>query len=579
MDIRAEIQNLIARQLQQEFGLTKLVVDIYIERPADELHGDWASNVAMTLAKDLHQAPIQIADKLARSINAAQPDFVTKVEVAGPGFLNFYVNPNAVKQTVAEVLSLADNYGKSTIGAGKQVAVEFGQPNTHKAFHVGHLKSAISGLAVVRLFENLGYEVIKMNYFGDIGMQVAKSTWAFMQHEIPADFVKWGEHQKMKYIDQCYAEGSKSFEQDPQAEAAIRELNREIYSHQDTPATRVYKQLREYSLQHQESVWHSLGVFFDRQYPESEIADEAIKIVEQHKGDVFELSEGAVIYRGEKEGLTNWVFLTSEDNPTYSAKDLALAAKKFSEYPKLEKAYVTTSVEQKDYFKVVIRVLEIVNPITKGRYFHIPFGWLLRSGKKFSSRMGESIKGMDILNEAMEQSRQKISQLKDYPTDQKDAIVAAVANAGLKFLILSHEFHKDISYDPESFISFDGFSGPYILYTYARAKSILRKSEAALDNTVKNIDQVWSEPAEMAVIKLLAKYPEVAERAGVEIAPHLVANYLYELAQAYNQFYANLQVLSANEPDRMARLQLTQAVAQVLNSGLGLLGIGTVEQM
>lgn len=576
--MKEQIQNLLKKIVLDLYGIE---TDPKLEVPKDTTHGDLSSNIAMILSKQVGKNPRDLAQEIVTKIQEAKSSIVEGVELAGPGFINITLTNDSLSSILVEVLKKGSTYGKSSVGEGKQVMIEFGQPNTHKAFHVGHLKSAISGLSMVKLHENLGYEVIKANFYGDIGMQVAKPTWGFMHTETPEDFDTWDVHAQMKFIDECYAFGSTQFKENPEVEKEIRAINSSIYAEEDTETTRVYKRLREISLKHQADVWKNLGVVYDREYPESEIYKDAIKIVDQFKETIFEESEGAIIYDGKKVGLTTWVFLTSEKNPTYSAKDLGLAYKKFTEYPNLEKGIVTTSSEIADYFKVVIHILGIINPKTKGRYFHIPFGYMLRGGKKFSSRMGGSIKGMDILDEVRKVSYEKISALKEYPEEEKTAIVQAVANAGLKFLILSHEFHKDFSYDPEQFLSFEGFSGPYILYTYARSKSILRKENVDGTMRIENFDaSILTSEYEIAVIKLLAEYPDVAFSAGQNVTPHIVCTYIYKLAQTYNQFYTNCPVIKADsESLKYARLALTQATAQVLKNGLNLLGIDTVEKM
>lgn len=576
--MKEEIQNLIKNIV---FDLYAIETDTKLEVPKDTTHGDLSSNIAMVLSKQVGKNPREVALEIVAKIKEQGSSVIEGVELAGPGFINIKLTNDSLSSILLEVLKKGSIYGKSSVGEGKQVMIEFGQPNTHKAFHVGHLKSAISGLSMVKLHENLGFEVIKANFYGDIGMQVAKPTWGFMHKETPEGFDSWNVHEQMKFIDECYAFGSTQFKENPEVEKEIRAINLSIYAGEDTKATKVYKKLREISLKHQSDVWKNLGIVYDREYPESEIYKDAIKIVDQFKESVFEESEGAIIYDGKKVGLTTWVFLTSEGNPTYSAKDLGLAYKKFTEYPNLEKGIVTTSSEIADYFKVVIHILGIINPKTKGRYFHIPFGWMLRGGRKFSSRMGGSIKGMDILDEVKKVSYDKISELKDYPEEEKLEIVQAVANAGLKFLILSHEFHKDFSYDPEQFLSFEGFSGPYILYTYARSKSILRKENVEDQIDADNLDlSLLTSEYETAVLKLIAEYPDVALSAGQNVTPHVVCTYLYKLAQTYNQFYTNCPVIKADsESLKNSRLALTQATAQVLKNGLNLLGIETVEKM
>ncbi len=336
--------------------------------------------------------------------------------------------------------------------------------------------------------------------------------------------------------------------------------------------------LRDWSLEHLSDIFKKLGVEYDRQYPESEVYERAIAIVKENEGKIFEKSEGAIIYRGEKEGLNNWVFLTKEGNPTYSAKDLALAEKKFSEY-ELDFSVTTTSIEQADYFKAIIRCLEKIDPSLKGRYKHIPFGWLLRGNKKTSSRMGQTVKGFDIIKETERIALEKIALESNYDEKTQKEITQKTAMAGLKFLILSHEFQGNINYDPNEFIKLKGFSGPFILYSFVRAQAILRKvgddiEEASFDN----INLTLKEERDLA--GKLIFFPEIVLRAGQEISPHLICNYLYETAQKFNAFYEKCPIQKAKtKEEKISRLALTLAVGNILKNGLYLLGIETTERM
>lgn len=576
MDIVSQLQKLTSEALKTAFDLDTKPNEIHIERPADDKHGDFSTNVAMTLAKELKQSPRDIAGKLIDDLNGKKNLQIRKVELAGPGFINFYLNESYFFENLKYILKQDDKYGQSNLGVGKKVMIEFGQPNTHKAFHVGHLKSAISGLSMVKLHENLGYEVIKANYFGDIGMQVAKTTWAYMEKDEPEGIEGMDVHERMRYIDDCYVHGAAKFKEDEKAESEIREINKDIYAEKDNEAIAIYKKLRKWSLEHQAEVWKILGVSYDREYPESEVYKEGLKIVNEYKGKIFTESKGAWIYNGEKEGLTTWVFLTKEGNPTYSAKDVALGKLKFGEFSDLHKSFITTSVEQVDYFNSVIAVLNKIVPETIGKYFHIPFGWMLFNKRKASSRSGELPKGMDIIEEVQNVAKSKISRDKKYSKPEESEIIRKVGLGGLKFFILSHEFHKDINYDPDEFMSIEGYSVPYILYTNARAKSILRKA-----GDLSDVDELeLPSEIEANLMRKLEQYPEVAKNAGTKIMPHLVCSYLYEVAQMFNRFYTEVPVLAEEKAHlRESRLALVKATSTVLKNGLNLLGIEIVERM
>lgn len=567
----SEIQQSILDAIKSAFPELDLP-EISLEHPANPAHGEWSANVALVLAKQVGSNPRDVAAKIVEKLNT--PKFLEKVEIAGPGFINFHPSPEYYLEALLG--AIRSDFGRLSIGEGKQVMVEFGQPNTHKAFHVGHLKSAISGLAMANMLDNAGYKIIKANYYGDVGMHVAKATWGVKQKGIPEGFAEWDSHRRMKYIDECYGFGSREFKDNPASEKEIRAINKEIYQEVGNDDVVLYRKLRDWSLEHLNEVFATLGIVYDRQYPESEIYKDAIKIVNDYKGKIFSESEGAIIFDGKESGLTSWVFLTSEGNPTYSAKDLALAAKKFAEYPDLYLGIVTTSVEQKDYFRAVIHCLELIQPEIKGRYRHIPFGWMLRDNRKTSSRMGDSIKGVDIINEAREVAKSKISGLKKYSDEQVAQISDQVALAGLKFLVLSHEFHKDFNYDPETFLSFEGFSGPYVLYAYARARSILRQ----VAELPTSLGEVELSEIELALLRKLIRLPEIMAKAANDIAPHLVCNFVFEVAQSFNQFYSEKPVLTeTDEGLKSARILLTQSVSVVLKNALASIGIQVIEQM
>ncbi|MCK4386865.1 MAG: arginine--tRNA ligase [Candidatus Pacebacteria bacterium] len=568
------LRGLVAEAIKK-LGIAS-ALDFMLEHPAEETRGDYAANVAMVLARQLKKNPLEIANAIADKVSS--PTLIEKIEVRAPGFINFHLKQAYYKKELAEILAQKEKYGSFELNEPKKIMVEFGQPNTHKAFHIGHLRSALSGLALAKLFKNSGYAVIKTNYYGDIGMQTSKTTWGMAQKALPEDFDNWDKHKRMKYIDDAYVLASEKFA-DKKIEIEIRKINRDIYNQKDTAATRLHQKIKKWSLEHLSAVFADLGIVYDKQYPESEVSEKAIKIVEENIGGIFEKSEGAIIYNGEKDGLATWVFRTSEGNPTYSAKDLALAFQKFEDYD-LDLNITLTSVEQTDYFKAVIKILETLDGKFKGKYLHIPFGWVLRAGKKTASRMGGSVKGTDILQEAYKIAKTKIKELKDYNKDEKGEISKKVALAGLKFLILSHEFHKNINYNPQKFINFEGFSGPFILYSYVRARSILQKSHTKnLEAKLPSLSSGLKSEYELKLLKWLARYPQIARRACVEVSPHLVCNYLYELSQRFNQFYATCPVLTASETDKNARLALTAGAAQVLKNALGLLGIETVEKM
>lgn len=564
------VSNAVIVAVEKALGRALLDAEKQLGNPPKPEMGD-KSFGCFIIGKNDKKSPAIVAQELAGKIPS---DTIIEKAVAAGSFVNFYILPEVFQSELKTINSEKSDYGKGVPEKKETIMVEFGQPNTHKAFHVGHLKSAISGLGIVRLLENAGHEVIKANYYGDVGMHVAKCTWGVKQKGIPNDFETWDKHRRMKYLDEGYVTGASAFDTDEKAAAEMKQINNDIYTGKKTEDVVLYNKIKDWSLAHLNNVFEELGIVYDKQYPESTVYEDAISIVKKHKGKLFTESKGALIYDGEKEGLTTWVFLTGEGNPTYSAKDLALGVHKFADF-KLDKNITLTSVEQIDYFKVVIKCLETVAPETKAKYSHLPFGWLLRNNKKTSSRKGDTIKGIDIINEAREIAKQKIGEIKEYSEADKERIAGYVSKAGLKFMILSHEFHKNINYDPKKFISFEGFSGPYILYAYVRTKSLLRKVKKSLFGK----SAALYENSEIKLAKKLAEYPVITKRAAVELAPHLICTYLHEAASQFNTFYTKCPIKGATKEVKNARIDLTIATSYVLKNGLLLLGIETLEEM
>lgn len=562
------IKRKIDRFFKKEFNLS---VSSEVTFSQKKQFGDFTTNIALIVSKDLSLSPMEIAEKIKSETEKFE--FLQKVEAILPGFVNFFVKKEYFEKWI---LTIDAEYGKHDIGKNNMVLFEFGQPNTHKEFHVGHLRSAITGLSLSNILKNSGFDVKNVNYFGDVGMHTAKATWGFLQNEGNVDFDKMQLNEQMKFIDSCYVFGSKQFSENLKCQEEIKKINLKIYKEENSIEYKTYSKLREVSIKYQDQLFKSLGVFYDKQYPESLVWKQGLSIVSKNIENVFEQSGGAVIYRGEKEGLTNWVFITKEGNPTYSAKDLGLAFQKFQDFPEAQKSYITTSIEQKDYFKAVIKVFEKIYPEHIGKITHIPFGWVLFGGKKSSSRTGGLPKALEIFEEIQNIVDQKISISKQYSDKERAKINFTVGLAGLKFLILSHQINKNIDYNPESFLSMSGFSGPFVLYSYVRAKSILKEKKSKFNHS----KITFGEEKEISLSKLLYVFEEITKKAYLELSPHIICEYLFTLAQSFNSFYDSVPVLKAETKEKKtSRFYLTEKVSEILKKGLDLLGIEVLEKM
>lgn len=603
---------------------------------------DLSTNISFIIAPLLKKSSQDIASELSLIL---QDKIQFAQVVATNGYINFKLNDLGLTQILngqIDALKKVNGF-KNQNG---EIMVEFGQPNTHKAFHIGHLKSAITGLSLSNLIENLGYKVIRTNYFGDVGLQVAKCIFGaniflanidylkaidstgqisslklldegkldeeietenfdYYEVKIPEvsalseedvslkDISSYQEvvvlieqmdlKAKSKLVDKFYTFGAKAYKENQSLVSFIKSINKLVYDKTSDKVNFLYETTRKWSVEHQMDAFESLGIHYDRQYPESEVWKIGEKAVKDSVGKVFVIDEengGSVILNkellseSEKKQVKTFVYITRDGLPTYSAKDVGLVKLKLQEYPDLEKIIITTSIEQADYFKNLFKSLELLglNPDQK-LLQHIPFGWLLRNNKKQSSRMGDSIKGLDVLAEVIENVKSKMK-------FEDNDIATKIALASLKFLILSHEIHTDINYDPEEFTSLTGFSGVYVMYAYVRSLSILNSiTDTKLVTQSPNTSQYSFSASESELVVKLSEFENVARVAGEKLQPHLVCHYLYDLATLFNKFYSENQVLVDDIDIKNVRLQIVSLTNQVLEKGMWLLGIEVVKRM
>lgn len=578
------IQTLLAKQTD------KLKKQILVSRIVDKKFGDFTSPIAMQMAKEQGKNPLEIAIEIVEKLS--KDSTFSKVDAVKPGYINFFLASDHLKNSL---LVIDEKFGTFDEGAGQQIMVEYGQPNTHKSITVGHVKSAITGLSVARLFEALGYDVIHANYFGDLGPYVAKTLYVLMQKNgitNNKELTDLGVDKCMKYLTEIqerlgfkgvkdeigllYRTGNKMSESNKEDEVAIKAVNSLLFNKTDENLNRLYKESRDVCIEYQTDFFKILGVKYDRQYPESEVFEIGKQVVKENIGNLFIEDKGAIIFPGEKYNMGRWVFLTSEGNPTYHGKDLGLVNLKFKEYPNLKFCLIMTSVEQNEYFKALMKVVSILYPHLDGKYLHEGFGWLLFNNKKTSSR-GGSFTFDDMYEQAVESAKAKIAVLKEYTDTEKEKIAHTIAMSGIKFNILSHEFHKDINYDPKNFTSLSGYSAPYIIYSFTRAMSVLEKGGGAKEF---KLEKAYNEKEETDLIRKLLEYPKVVKTSAKDRKTHILCEYLYELANTFNSFYTTQSILNTEDEDiKNSRLLLAKKTAMIIKKGLYLLGIDTIDKM
>lgn len=558
-----KLRETIAAVCQQTFNVT---VEPELSRP-DEQFGDYASNVALKLAKDLGKNPREVAQALVEAITANNTEQLKDVSIAGPGFINFTLSDTAIAD---EALNIQPYQHEQ----GKQVLVEFGDPNPLKVFHLGHLYTTIVGDTIARLFETAGAKVERLSYHGDVGMHVAKAIWAIGTHiDWDVSRLKELEDEQVKINDQLltlktvigflYAQGAEAYDNNPEAAQEIREVNKSVYAKDREDVNAIYEWGVKRSFVYFDLIFEELNVAFQKRYLESESAPIGVNLVKENIGSVFEDSNGATIYRGEQDGLHTRVFINSEDLPTYDAKDLGLTVLKDQDYPNADKSIIITANEQTEYFKVMLAALRHIQPELAAKTEHIAHGFLSLTTGKMSSRTGNVFGAQSLMDatRAMVQSSFPDSDV------QNDVYLAA-----LKYTFLKNRIGGDIVFDVQESVSLDGNSGPYIQYAYARARSILRKTDKQPVDNLEELDE-----SERSLIRKMGEYEAVLEKATTERMPHHICTYLYELAQSFNSFYEKSRVI--DDPREAVRLRIIDGYAAILRSGLGVLGIPAPEKM
>ncbi len=568
-----------------ELGVSE--VDFVVERPGDLQNGDYATNAALVASKKVGKNPKEFAGELKKKLfeengleaysdegaEAARGPFrkkvfsqaIDRVEIAGPGFINFYLSKEAVTKEVATAAT-SDSWATNDLYAGKTVMVEYTQPNPFKEFHIGHLMSNTLGESICRLLEQAGAKVIRVNYQGDVGPHVAKAMHVLLER---------GQLQPtIEEISNAYVEGSRRYEEDPKEKEAIDSLNKLIYQQYENVSEQkvwdLYQYGRSITLEHFEELYAMLGTHFDHYFFESETGARGLAMVHSHP-EVFVESEGAIVFHAEEYGLHTRVFINRLGLPTYETKDLGLTELK-KEYAPFDISITTTAKEQDDYFKVVFKALELMHPDWAGQFRHVSHGMMRFASGKMSSRKGNVITGESLLNDLTEASKEKMQgrELKDANKTAEQVAVGAI-----KFAVLKQGSGKDIVFDPEKSLSLEGDSGPYLQYALTRARSLLRKADmhAAEANTPLAKGEAWPSGLEHTLIH----FPEVVARAARELEPHYVTTFLTELASLFNSWYANSRVIGSEDEAR--GILLTQAFARTMERGLNLLGIPAPEEM
>ncbi len=550
--------------------------DFVIEHPADISHGDYSSNVALILSKKLKESPDIIAKNIVEKLSEKRIDGVESISIAGPGFINFFLSKKFFEDSLRSIFSQKNLVGNNNSLDKKKIVLEYTDPNPFKEFHIGHLMSNAIGESISRVIEANGAEVRRACYQGDVGMHVAQAI-AYKLYQKEGDYKHWKGGIREMAI--AYAESSRLSKEDESYKDNVKEINKKIYEKTDEAVNQLYNEGRDISLKYFDEMYKILGTKFDFYFFESTTGEFGKALVHENL-KVFEKSDGAIVYRGEirDPSLHTRVFINNEGLPTYEAKELGLAKIKYDTYP-YDTSIVITGNEINDYFKVLLSAMGEIFPELADKTKHISHGMLRLPTGKMSSRTGEVITAESLINEAKEKVREKID-ASDRGIEDKEKLAEEVAVGAIKYSILRQSPGKDIIFDFETSLSFEGDSGPYLQYTHARAHSLISKYEDLFNEKVSGIDFDRIDDSALPVIKILSQFSEVVASANEEFAPHKISSYLISLASTFNTFYGNnLIVDEENKEVSKIRIYVTLATANIIKKGLYLLGISAPERM
>lgn len=564
------MQEAIRNWIQEHIGEG----DFVVEYPASLDHGDYAVNAALVRAKNEGKNPRELAESYVEKLQENLLPQIEKIEIAGPGFINVFLKRDFFVETVSEILNKKGDFGKNKT-ISQKISYEYTNTNVLKPMHIGHLMGNVIGESLSRLAEWNGADVVRNTYQGDVGLHIAKTIWGIKNSEGIVEGKNLSE--EVAYIGDAYAQGSEAYEESEDAQTEIKGINKKVYEGDDAEINTIKEWAKDISLRHFRELYKILGTEFDDELFESEVSDDAVRIVEEFKAKgIFEESDGAVVFNAEKynEALHTRVFITSQGVPTYEAKDIAHAIRKYESYH-FDKSFIITANEQNEYFKVVLTALDQIRPDIAEKTRHVSHGMLKLATGKMSSRKGNIITGESLISQSFEEVKNKITESKAdaYASkiDMQDIGVAAI-----KYAILKQAPGKDIVFDFEKSLSFEGDSGPYLQYTAVRTRAV--KEKATSEGISQNIERQGDFEVQ-TVERMLHRFPEIVLRAQKELAPQAITTYLIELASSFNTFYGLEKIIDKEDRNSPYKIALTEAVGQVVRNGLYLLGIKVPDKM
>lgn len=565
-------KNIIANAISKVVNINETEIEMSIEKPKGSENGDYAFP-CFRLAKELHKAPQMIANDIKENIKVDENQ-ITKIEVVG-GYLNFFINKEILVEEVLNEMSEDKEYGKSTIGNGKNIVIDYSAPNIAKPFHIGHLRSTVIGAALYKIYKYLGYNVTGINHLGDYGTQFGK---------LIEGYKLWGneyniEENPIDELTKIYIRINQACKEDEKVLENCRNNFKKLEDG-DKYCVEIWQKFRELSLKEFQKVYDILGSKFDSWNGEAFYSDKMPEVIEilNKTGKLVE-SEGAKIIDLEDKGInTPCIIEKSNGSSTYATRDLAAIMYRARTYD-FDKALYITSYEQVLHFKQVFEVAKLLGldeKYTNGLE-HVAFGMVLLPTGKMSTREGTSIKLSELLNEAISRAKAIIEQ-KNPELENKDEVAKKVGVGAVIFNDLANNRVKDEIFDWDTILNFQGETGPYIQYTYVRTKSVIEKAGGVPDISEVSSELLQDEYS-IKLLKLIYDFEDVLVQVTDKNEPSILSRYLIDVAKTYSNFYNENKIINDDKNLQNARVYLTYSAGIILKTGAGLLGIEMPDKM
>ena len=567
IDFKQKIAEMIANTIEAD----KNEIETYIEKPKSNVNGDYAFP-CFRLAKTLKKAPQAIAEEIKQNIKLDET-LIEKIEVVG-GFVNFYVNKETLAKEVLLEMSKTDNYGKSDLGNGKNIVIDFSAPNIAKPFHIGHLRSTVIGGALSAIYKYLGYNVTGVNHLGDYGTQFGKMIEGYKMWGDEYDI----ENDPINELTKIYIRINNLCKEDEEVLNRCRENFKKL-EEGDEYCTKLWNKFKDLSLKEFQRVYDLLGTTFESWNGEafySDKMDEVIEILE--KSGKLKDSQGTKIIEMKDENVAPLIVIKSNGSTTYATRDLAAVLYRTRTYD-FDKALYVVSYEQALHFRQLFEAAQYLGIPEKqlNGLEHVQFGMVQLKTGKMSTREGNVVKLEDLLNEAIKRAGDIIEE-KNPELEDKEEVAKKVGVGAVVFNDLANNRIKDEIFDWDLILNFQGETGPYIQYTYVRTKSVVEKAGGVPEISDVNFD-VLTDDYSKNVLKLIYNFEEVLVQVTDKNEPSILSRYLIELAKAFSSFYNENKIISDDKDVQNARVYLTYAVGQVLKIGAKLLGIEMPNKM